>query len=191
MDSNERIRQLRDEYDSALDEAERVRQRYHREIMKLHRSGASLREIAEGLGMSHQRVHQIVSPQADRPRSRKKRTVIAGAISTLLILLLGGVFVVRDLTMPDRPTLRVAPSLGVGTGTPPAITFGCRISSRSESAFTTITIAAECQRRIEELLRGKRDDVGLVALDPRTGRIIAIVSGGSRPAQLQNLLAAA
>jgi hypothetical protein len=84
--------------------------------VKLHRSGASLREIADGLGMSHQRVHQIVSPHEDKQRSRKKTTVIAGPVSTVLILALGGVLVVSSLRVPDRPTSRATPSSSGGGG---------------------------------------------------------------------------
>lgn len=35
---------------------------YHHLIRRLHAEGGSLREIAEALGLSHQRVHQIVEP---------------------------------------------------------------------------------------------------------------------------------
>ncbi len=35
---------------------------YHHLIRRLHADGGSLREIAEALGLSHQRVHQIVEP---------------------------------------------------------------------------------------------------------------------------------
>ncbi|MFD9704597.1 ClpX C4-type zinc finger protein [Lentzea sp. NPDC059081] len=33
---------------------------YHHSVLRLHRAGGSMREIAEALKMSHQRVHQIV-----------------------------------------------------------------------------------------------------------------------------------
>lgn len=60
----------------ALTEAERARDRllevqhsaevarvdYHHTIRRLHAAGGSLREIADALGLSHQRVHQIVEP---------------------------------------------------------------------------------------------------------------------------------
>ena len=186
MDSYERIRQLRDDYESALDEAERLRVAYHREIVKLHRSGASLREIADGLGMSHQRVHQIVSPHEDKQRSRKKTTVIAGPVSTVLILALGGVLVVSSLRVPDRPTSRATPSPRAEAGVPPAVTFGCPISPKHESTSTAITIAAECQRHIEGILGGRRSDIGLIALDPHAGRIIAVVSSASPATPLQD-----
>ena len=43
-----------------------VRVDYHHAIKKLHAAGGSLREIADSLELSHQRVHQIVD---DSPRS--------------------------------------------------------------------------------------------------------------------------
>ncbi len=42
--------------------AEVARVDYHDTIRRLHAAGGSLREIAEALGLSHQRVHQIVEP---------------------------------------------------------------------------------------------------------------------------------
>lgn len=42
--------------------AEVARVDYHHTIRQLHAAGGSLREIADALGLSHQRVHQIVEP---------------------------------------------------------------------------------------------------------------------------------
>ncbi len=67
--------------EKVLDEARVARQRlvdlesqtaharvdYHHAIKKLHAAGGSLREIAEALELSHQRVHQIVEGQAAPP----------------------------------------------------------------------------------------------------------------------------
>jgi ribosomal protein L37AE/L43A len=44
--------------------AERARADYHHAIRRLHAAGGSLREIAEVLRLSHQRVHQIVDQPA-------------------------------------------------------------------------------------------------------------------------------
>ena len=41
-----------------------ARAEFHQRIRKLHSSGASMREIATALGMSHQRVHQIIGEDA-------------------------------------------------------------------------------------------------------------------------------
>jgi hypothetical protein len=41
-------------------EAERARADHHHAIGRLHAAGGSMREIAESLGLSHQRIHQII-----------------------------------------------------------------------------------------------------------------------------------
>src|SRR5260370_31413615 len=51
----------RDRLDALQDEGERRRAEYHQAIRRLHAAGASMREIADELGLSHQRVHQIVN----------------------------------------------------------------------------------------------------------------------------------
>jgi hypothetical protein len=53
--------------------AEQARDGYHQAIRRLYLTGASMREIAEALGLSHQRVHQIIEASggvAWKPRSR-------------------------------------------------------------------------------------------------------------------------
>jgi hypothetical protein len=51
---------------------ERVRADYNDAVRRLHAAGGSLREIAENLGLSHQRVHQIVEG-GDAPTVRPRR----------------------------------------------------------------------------------------------------------------------
>lgn len=50
----------REEYERLQDDTERARAGFHRAVRHLHVDGAPLREIADALGLSHQRVHQIV-----------------------------------------------------------------------------------------------------------------------------------
>jgi ClpX C4-type zinc finger len=59
--------------------AERARADYHLAIRRLHAAGGSLREIAEALRMSHQRVHQIVEEAAEPRRWwRRRRQIMHG-----------------------------------------------------------------------------------------------------------------
>jgi hypothetical protein len=52
---------------------------YQHAIRRLHASGASLREIADALGVSYQRVHQIVDPSTGKGALKSSR--IASACS--------------------------------------------------------------------------------------------------------------
>jgi len=51
--------------------ADVARAEFHRAVRRLHLAGASLREIATWLGLSHQRVHQIVEAAGGSRRWRK------------------------------------------------------------------------------------------------------------------------
>jgi hypothetical protein len=52
--------------------AYRAKVAYHQAIRRLHAAGGSLREIAEALGLSHQRVHQIIDEAAEPTRRRRR-----------------------------------------------------------------------------------------------------------------------
>lgn len=56
-------RELRDKLLDLQHEEERTRVDYQHAIRRLHAKGGSLREIADELGLSHQRVHQIVGEE--------------------------------------------------------------------------------------------------------------------------------
>jgi hypothetical protein len=84
MDPLEQAKKLREEYERALDAAESRRTAYHEAVLELHRSGTPLREIAKELGLSHQRVHQIVSGESPRRRNLGR---VAGGIGGLLVLI--------------------------------------------------------------------------------------------------------
>jgi hypothetical protein len=84
MDPLENTKKLREEYERALDAAESRRTAYHQAVLDLHRSGTPLREIAKELGLSHQRVHQMVSGEAPR---RSKLPRAAGGIAGVLLLI--------------------------------------------------------------------------------------------------------
>jgi len=54
-------------------EAEVARADFHRAVRRLQLAGASLREIADALGLSHQRIHQIVASAGGSRRWRSRR----------------------------------------------------------------------------------------------------------------------
>src|SRR5689334_23781044 len=61
--------------------AEVARADFHRAVRRLQLAGGSLREIADALGLSHQRVHQIVEDAGGSRRWRKRR-VTPGQLQT-------------------------------------------------------------------------------------------------------------
>jgi hypothetical protein len=64
-----------EELEKALDLA---RANYHTSVRRLYESGASLRELATGLGVSHQRIHQIIeAAAAAQERARSISTITA------------------------------------------------------------------------------------------------------------------
>jgi hypothetical protein len=70
----ELLRQARQARDRAFDlqhEADQAQVGYQHAIRRLHGAGASLREIAEALGLSYQRVHQIVDPGSGKGAVKK------------------------------------------------------------------------------------------------------------------------
>lgn len=85
MDQIEQVKKLREEYERALDAAESRRSAYHEAVLELYQGGTPLREIAKELGLSHQRVHQIVSGEPP-PRNTKLPRAAGGAAATVLVL---------------------------------------------------------------------------------------------------------
>lgn len=68
-------RAARDRLVEAQHNVEVARVEYHHAIRRLHTSGGSMREIAHALGLSHQRVHQIIDEGA-KPTAAKKPTLL-------------------------------------------------------------------------------------------------------------------
>ena len=105
MDPLEQIKKLREEYERSLDAAESHRAAYHQAVLDLYRGGTPLREIAKQLGLSHQRVHQIVSGEPGQKRHSKKAAGVAAAALILLALVFGGLRLAQ--AAPFTPSVRI------------------------------------------------------------------------------------
>ena len=55
------------------DQLEGAKAEYRRTVRRLHLAGASMREVAEALGVSHQRIHQIIEDGGVRRWRRRRR----------------------------------------------------------------------------------------------------------------------
>lgn len=86
MDGLEHVKRLREDYERALDEADARRGAYHEAVLDLYQQGIPLRQIASELGLSHQRVHQIVSSEPGGPRARVWRRAAGGAAGAMLLI---------------------------------------------------------------------------------------------------------
>ncbi|MGI8791694.1 MAG: ClpX C4-type zinc finger protein [Acidimicrobiales bacterium] len=71
-----RVFDSRSAFERIEDDLWEARGAYHREIRTLHAGGGSFREIADALGMSHQRVHQIVGEDAVVEVESKESTAV-------------------------------------------------------------------------------------------------------------------
>ncbi len=80
--------------------SDQARAEYHYAIRRLHASGGSMREIAHELGISHQRVHQIID-EADADRAAKNAK--NAKKKTLLQRIAGSTAQRCEATPEDRP----------------------------------------------------------------------------------------
>jgi hypothetical protein len=55
------------------EELEEAKAEHRRSVRRLHLAGASMREVAEALGISHQRIHQIIEDGGVRRWRRRRR----------------------------------------------------------------------------------------------------------------------
>ena len=75
-------RQAQERLIEAEHDAEVARAEFHRAVRRLHLHGGSLRELAPALGLSHQRVHQIVESAGGARRWSPRRVVRRSAACT-------------------------------------------------------------------------------------------------------------
>jgi hypothetical protein len=81
------VKEARAEFEARLDDMDVAKERYYETVRRLYKAGMPLREIAEAVGVSHQRVHQIVGEEPTRSRVRRvvgKRARAGGAALVLV-----------------------------------------------------------------------------------------------------------
>ena len=104
----ERVRKARADFEATQDEVERRKHEYFTSVRTLHEAGMPLREIATALGLSHQRVHQMVEEATGKKsaslRRRAARAAKQGGLAVLVILLATtGFFTLRPDLSPIAP----------------------------------------------------------------------------------------
>ena len=96
----ERVRTARATYESKQDEVAEARAAYYSAVSTLHQAGMPLREVAEELGLSHQRVHQMVSEAPTTLGRRIRKAAKAGGLGLLIAVLSIGVSGLLSLDKP-------------------------------------------------------------------------------------------
>jgi hypothetical protein len=151
--------------------AEVARAEFHRAVRRLHLAGASLREIATSLGLSHQRVHQIVEAAGGSRRWRKGATPRPGPCSfcgrtaeKVKKLIAGpGVYICdRCIRSASRAIAPGEPAAATATGTAPvaaeAITEKCSFCGKRRHQVSGLVaghsarICAECLDLCHEIV---------------------------------------
>jgi hypothetical protein len=83
----EAVKKARAEFEVRQDEVQGAKDAYYGAVRRLHESGMPLREVAEALGLSHQRVHQMIAESQDSKKARLARRArrAAGAAGAVLV----------------------------------------------------------------------------------------------------------
>ena len=151
-------------------EAERARLSYQHAIRRLHAAGGSLREIAEALGLSHQRVHQIVEGVEGKVAIKEARSQIACSFCGLpkeqtrkIVAGPGGVFICDRCISAATEFVHqgdVEPDPGVqlsAVTTPTATCSFCGKKAQAPSRMVetgTVRICGECLELCNKILVG-------------------------------------
>ncbi len=111
-----RVQEARVHLEERQDVVEEARDAYIEAVRRLYDSGMPLREIADQLGLSHQRVHQMVSGRPSRLKTTKKvAKVVAGLVVIIVIAAVALQLARADVTdLSHRKTHVAAPSVEEG-----------------------------------------------------------------------------
>lgn len=152
-------------------EAEVARAEFHRAVRRLQLAGGSLREIADALGLSHQRVHQIVESaggsrrwRSRRPAGEKPSCSFCGRDQKHTKMLIGGSggFICNRCIPRAEAALASEPTASFTSGQIQAVSEEaravrcnfcgkCRYQAAGMVAMMAIRICAECLELCHEI----------------------------------------
>lgn len=103
----EAVRKARADYEAQQDAVQEARDRYYATVRALNAAGMPLREVADALGLSHQRVHQMVGEAESANRRRIRKAARAGGVGIIVALMVSGVaYMLRSPDAAITPTRR-------------------------------------------------------------------------------------
>jgi hypothetical protein len=103
----EDVKEAHAEFEARLDDMDVAKERYYETVRRLYKAGMPLREIAEAVGVSHQRVHQIVGEEPTRSRVRRAvaKRARAGGVALIFVLAAGWLAVSSVTPQPRAKAL--------------------------------------------------------------------------------------
>jgi hypothetical protein len=104
----EEVKEARAEFEVRLDDMDIAKERYYESVRRLYKAGMPLREIAEEVGVSHQRVHQIVGEESSRARVRRVVAKRARAGGAALIIVISIIWWAASTGTPQPPAEALA-----------------------------------------------------------------------------------
>ena len=153
-------REARDRLIAAQREVDAARADYHHAIRRLCAAGGSLREIADALGLSHQRVHQIVEEEA-RPMWRRQGRLFAGRLARFT----------RDARSVVVAAQDEARSLGHDRVGSEHVLLGlCAVEGVAANALASLGVTAEAVR--DRVGRGSGAPSGQLPFSPEAKKLL-------------------
>jgi hypothetical protein len=144
----ERVRSARADYEAKQDDVQTARERYYDAVRALNQTGMSLREVAEALGLSHQRVHQMVGESADSStkllRAARKAAKAGGALLLVLAVATGVGVLVDEFLINSKPVIAASPAITASVSP--------RAASNSANGRTGSSHVRRVHRRLKNVL---------------------------------------
>lgn len=101
----EKVQAARAKFEGQQDAVHDARRDYYTAVAQLHEAGMPLRDIADALGLSHQRVHQMIAEAAaPTPKRAAARAAKLGGTAVLLLVLGLGLYSLAGTNQDPTPS---------------------------------------------------------------------------------------